>query len=188
MSEEKRKMIAGELYLSGDPTLRADRLRARQLLHRYNHSAPNAQEERQHILADLFGRAGDAYIEPSFRCDYGYNIFLGAGFYANFDCVMLDVCPIHIGDNCMLAPGVHIYTATHPLDAEARNSGQEYGKPVTIGHNVWIGGRAVINPGVTIGDNAVIASGAVVTKDVPASTVVGGNPAQIIKRLPPPNA
>lgn len=88
----------------------------------------------------------------------------------------------------MLAPGVHIYTATHPLDAEARNSGREYGKPVTIGHNVWIGGRAVINPGVTIGDNAVIASGAVVTKDVPASTVVGGNPAQIIKRLPPPNA
>ena len=117
MSEEKRKMIAGELYLSGDPTLRADRLRARQLLHRYNHSSPDAQEERQHILAELFGRAGDAYIEPSFRCDYGYNIFLGNAFYANFDCVMLDVCPIHIGDNCMLAPGVHIYTATHPLDA-----------------------------------------------------------------------
>ncbi len=97
MSEEKRKMIAGELYLSGDPTLRADRLRARQLLHRYNHSAPDDQEQRQHILAELFARAGDAYIEPSFRCDYGYNIFLGAGFYANFDCVMLDVCPIHIG-------------------------------------------------------------------------------------------
>ena len=187
MSEEKRKMIAGELYLSGDPTLCADRLRARHLLHRYNHSSPDAQQERQYILAELFGRAGDAYIEPSFRCDYGYNIFLGNAFYANFDCVMLDVCPIHIGDNCMLAPGVHIYTATHPLDAVARNSGQEYGKPVTIGHNVWIGGRAVINPGVTIGDNAVIASGAVVTKDVPAFAVVGGNPAQIIKRLPQPN-
>ena len=96
---------------------------------------------------------------------------------------MLDVCPIRIGDNCMLAPGVHIYTATHPLDPTERNSGIEYGKPVVIGHNVWIGGRAVINPGVTIGDNAVIASGAVVVKDVPANAVVGGNPAQIIKLL-----
>ena len=96
---------------------------------------------------------------------------------------MLDVCPIHIGDNCMLAPGVHIYTATHPLDPVDRNSGQEYGKPVTIGHNVWLGGRAVINPGVTIGDNAVVASGAVVVKNVPANAVVGGNPARIIKML-----
>ena len=96
---------------------------------------------------------------------------------------MLDVCPIHIGDNCMLAPGVHIYTATHPLDPVDRNSGQEYGKPVIIGHNVWIGGRAVINPGVTIGDNAVVASGAVVVKNVPANAVVGGNPARIIKML-----
>jgi maltose O-acetyltransferase len=96
---------------------------------------------------------------------------------------MLDGCPIHIGDNCMLAPGVHIYTATHPLDADARNSGAEYGKPVTMGNNVWIGGRAIINPGVTIGDNAVVASGAVVVKDVPANAVVGGNPAKIIKML-----
>jgi maltose O-acetyltransferase len=96
---------------------------------------------------------------------------------------MLDVCPVHIGDNCMLAPGVHIYTATHPLDAEERNSGVEFGKPVNIGNNVWIGGRAVINPGVTIGDNVVVASGAVVTKDVPANVVVGGNPAKIIKTL-----
>ena len=96
-----------------------------------------------------------AYIEPTFRCDYGYNIFLGNNFFANFDCVMLDVCPIRIGDNCMLAPGVHIYTATHPIDPVARNSGAELGKPVTIGNNVWIGGRAVINPGVTIGDNVV---------------------------------
>lgn len=96
---------------------------------------------------------------------------------------MLDVCPVHIGDNCMLAPGVHIYTATHPLDAQERNSGVEFGKPVTIGNNVWIGGRAVINPGVTIGDNVVVASGAVVTKDVPANVVVGGNPAKIIKTL-----
>jgi maltose O-acetyltransferase len=183
MSEEKQKMIAGELYLAGDATLKADRLRARQLLHRYNHSAPEERELRNALLSELFGHASDAYIEPTFRCDYGYNIFLGKNFYANFDCVMLDVCPIHIGDNCMLAPGVHIYTATHPLDPVDRNSGQEYGKPVTIGHNVWIGGRAVINPGVTIGDNAVVASGAVVVKNVPANAVVGGNPARIIKML-----
>lgn len=183
MSEEKQKMIAGELYCPADETLRNDRLRARQLLHRYNHSAPDEKNARQAILSDLLGQSDGAYIEPSFRCDYGYNIYLGKVFYANFDCVMLDVCPIHIGDNCMLAPGVHIYTATHPLDATERNSGKELGKPVTIGNNVWIGGRAVINPGVTIGDNAVIASGAVVTKSVPANVVVGGNPARIIKTL-----
>ncbi|EOL8877620.1 maltose O-acetyltransferase [Enterobacter mori] len=183
MSTEKQKMIAGEHYCPGDETLRGDRLRARHLIHRYNHTAPDAKTERQNILAELLGQSAGAYIEPSFRCDYGYNIYLGKEFYANFDCVMLDVCPIHIGDNCMLAPGVHIYTATHPLDPVERNSGVEFGKPVTIGNNVWIGGRAVINPGVTLGDNVVVASGAVVTKDVPANAVVGGNPAKIIKML-----
>lgn len=183
MSEEKQKMIAGEMYRPADETLRRDSLRARQLTHRYNHTSPDEKHERQAILNELLGRANSACIEPSFRCDYGYNIYLGKEFYANFDCVMLDVCPIHIGDNCMLAPGVHIYTATHPLDATERNSGRELGKPVTIGNNVWIGGRAVINPGVTIGDNVVVASGAVVTKDVPANVVVGGNPARVIKTL-----
>ena len=183
MSEEKQKMIAGELYRPSDDTLRAERLRARHLVHRYNHTEPDAKVERRAILTELLGQAEDAYIEPSFRCDYGYNIYLGKSFYANFDCVMLDVCPIHIGDNCMLAPGVHIYTATHPLDATERNSGAELGKPVTIGDTVWIGGRAVINPGGTIGDNVVVASGAVVTKNVPSNVVVGGNPAKIIKTL-----
>ncbi len=106
MNDEKQKMIAGLPYRAGDDTLRADRLRARQLLHRYNHSSPDEKAERKAILADLLGQSEGAYIEPTFRCDYGYNIFLGESFYANFDCVMLDVCPIHIGDNCMLAPGV----------------------------------------------------------------------------------
>lgn len=108
---------------------------------------------------------------------------MGENFYANFDCVMLDVCKIEIGDNCLLAPGVHIYTATHPLDKAQRADAVEFGKPVTIGNNVWIGGRAIINPGVTIGDNAVIASGSVVVKDVPANVLVGGNPARIIKEI-----
>ncbi|KAA1050922.1 maltose O-acetyltransferase [Pseudocitrobacter sp. 73] len=183
MSEEKRKMIAGELYRPADATLRADSLRAKQLLHRYNHSSPDEKALRHQLLAELFDKSHDAYIEPNFRCDYGFNITLGTNFYANFDCVMLDVCPITIGDNCMLAPGVHIYTATHPLDATERNSGYEYGKPVVVGNNVWIGGRAVINPGVTLGDNVVVASGAVVVKDVPDNAVVGGNPARILKML-----
>ncbi len=108
MSLEKQKMIAGEHYRPGDETLRADRLRARHLVYRYNHTAPDEKTERQNILAELLGQSAGAYIEPSFRCDYGYNIYLGKNFYANFDCVMLDVCPVHIGDNCMLAPGVHI--------------------------------------------------------------------------------
>ncbi|MBU4681385.1 maltose O-acetyltransferase [Cedecea davisae] len=183
MSEEKLKMIAGELYRPGDETLQRESHKARQLLHRYNQSSPDEQVWRDEILAELLGQSEGAYIEPTFRCDYGYNIFLGKNFYANFECVMLDVCPIRFGDNCMLAPGVHIYTATHPLDAQTRNSGVEFGKPVTIGHNVWIGGRAVINPGVTIGDNVVVGSGSVVTKDIPANCVVAGNPARIIKRV-----
>lgn len=183
MSDEKEKMIAGQPYNPGDDVLRADRLRARQITHQFNHAPAEDKALRAALLEELLGQSEGSYIEPAFRCDYGYNIFLGKNFYANFDCVMLDVCPIRFGDNCLLAPGVHIYTATHPLDARARNSGIEYGKPVTIGHNVWIGGRAVINPSVTIGDNAVIASGAVVIKDVPANAVVGGNPARILKML-----
>ncbi|TNV20641.1 maltose O-acetyltransferase [Buttiauxella sp. B2] len=184
MSEEKQKMIAGELYRPDDQQLRDDRIYARHLIHRFNHTAPDEKAVRAQLLGQLLGQSGDAYIEPSFRCDYGYNIYLGKNFYANFDCVILDVCPVHIGDNCMLAPGVHIYTATHPLDAETRNSGVEFGKPVTIGNNVWIGGRAIINPGVHIGDNVVIGAGSVVTKDIPANSVVVGNPARLIKMVP----
>lgn len=183
MSEEKKKMINGELYRPADQRLRDERVNARHLIHRFNHTAPDEQAIRGELLEQLLGQSLNAYIEPPFRCDYGYNIFLGTNFYANFDCVILDVCPVHIGENCMLAPGVHIYTATHPLDAETRNSGIEFGKPVTIGNNVWIGGRAVINPGVTIGDNVVVGAGSVVTKNVPANTVVAGNPARVIKTV-----
>ena len=139
-------------------------------------------ERRREILEELLGQVGEnIFIEPTFKCDYGYNIKVGDNFYANFDCVILDVCPVNIGKNVFLAPGVHIYTATHPLDAEERCSGAEYGKPVTIGDNVWLGGRSVIAPGVTIGNNVVVAAGAVVVKDVPDNVVVGGNPAKIIK-------
>ena len=184
MRAEKEKMIAGELYIAGDAALTKERINARRLTRLFNNSTEEEVEYRTELLHELFGKVGDnIYIEPTFKCDYGYNITVGKNFFANFDCVILDVCPVTIGDYVFLAPGVHIYTATHPLNAEERNSGAEYGKPVIIGDSVWIGGRAVIAPGVTIGNNVVIAAGAVVTKDVEDNVVVGGNPAKVIKRI-----
>ncbi len=184
MRSEKEKMVNGELYNAADQELRNDRFEARRLTRLYNETFETENENRTEILKELFGTTGEnLYIEPTFRCDYGYNIHVGENFYANFDCVFLDVCEIKIGDNCFIAPGVHIYTATHPLNAKERISGAEFGKPVMIGDNVWIGGRAIINPGVTIGNNSVIASGSVVTKDVPDNVVVGGNPAKVIKKI-----
>lgn len=184
MDSEKEKMLNGELYDASDPELVADRERARRLTQRYNRTEPGEHEERRDVLEALLGSLGDeCHIEPPFRCDYGYNIHVGENFYANFDCVVLDVCRVEIGRNCQLGPGVHIYTATHPLDADERIKGPEYGKPVTVGDNVWIGGQAVLNPGVTVGDNAVVASGAVVTEDVPDNVVVQGNPATVVKEL-----
>ena len=184
MKTEKEKMLAGELYHAADPALTTDRVKARKLTRLFNDSIETENHKRTEILKELFGSTGDTiYIEPSFRCDYGYNIHVGDHFFANFDCVFLDVCEIRIGKHCLIGPGVHIYTAAHPLDANERASGAEYGKPVHIGDRVWIGGRAVINPGVTVGNNVVIASGSVVTKDIPDDVVVGGNPAKIIKRI-----
>lgn len=177
-------MVSGELYRAADPELVQDRLNARRLTRLFNQSLETEDLQRKALLRELFGSIGNEYdVEPPFRCDYGFNIHVGENFYANFDCVFLDVCEIRIGDNCFLGPGVHIYTATHPLEAWERNSGVEFGRPVTIGDNVWIGGRAVINPGIRIGNNAVVASGAIVTKDVPDHAVVGGNPARIIKQM-----
>ncbi len=184
MKTEKEKMLSGELYRAGDPELTADRLNARRLTRLFNLTLETDDRGRIELLRELFGSTGQSlFVEPTFRCDYGYNIHVGDHFYANFDCVFLDVCEIRIGNNCFIAPGVHIYTATHPLQAHERITGAEYGKPVTIGDNVWIGGRAIINPGVTIGNNAVIASGAIVTKDVPDNVVVGGSPARVIKAI-----
>lgn len=184
MKSEKEKMMNGELYNAADPELLKERMNARRLTRLFNESLETDDNKRTELLKRLFGSTGTSlYIEPTFRCDYGYNIHVGENFYANFDCVFLDVREIRIGDNCFIAPGVHIYTATHPLNANERISGAEYGIPVNIGNNVWIGGRAIINPGIKIGNNVVIASGAVVTKDVPDYVVVGGNPAKIIKRI-----
>lgn len=184
MKTEKEKMLNGELYQASDLVLTKERLNARRLTRLFNQTLETDDEPRIELLKELFGSTGtNLYVEPTLRCDYGYNIHIGENFYANFDCVLLDVCEIRIGDNCFIAPGVHIYTATHPLNTTERISGAEYGKPVMIGDNVWIGGRSVINPGVTIGNNVVVASGSVVTKDVPNNVVVGGNPAKVIKQI-----
>jgi maltose O-acetyltransferase len=184
MATEKEEMLNGELYDPTDPELVEDRDRARDLTRRYNHTAADEEGCRRDLLDTLLGSRGEpCLIEPPFRCDYGYNIHVGDGVEVNFDCVILDVCRVEIGDDCLIGPGVHIYTATHPVDPEERASGLEYGKPVSIGDNVWVGGNATINPGVTVGDDAVVGSGAVVTEDVPEGVVVGGNPATIIKNI-----
>ncbi|OCA90524.1 acetyltransferase [Bacillus sp. FJAT-27225] len=183
-STEKEKMLAGEMYNPADPELLKDREEARRKVRVYNQTTETDGELRTKLLKELLGSTGENIcMEPNIRFDYGYNTYVGENFYANFDCTILDVCEVRIGDNCMIAPSVQIYTATHPLHPDERNSGREYAKPITIGNNVWIGGSAIINPGVTIGDNAVIASGAVVTKDVPANVVAGGNPARVIKHI-----
>ena len=181
---EKEKMLAGELYQAFGEELFQERQRAKRLCRAFNATTEEQMTERDGILRELLGTCGpNAFVEPSFRCDYGYNIHVGENFYANYDLIILDVREVRIGKNCMIAPRVSIFTAAHPLDAETRISGLEFGSPVTIGDNVWIGGHAVINPGVTIGDNAVIAAGAVVTRDVPDHAVVGGVPAKVIRLL-----
>lgn len=181
---EKEKMLSGQLYNASDEELNEMRKQARLLFEEYNRTSITDKDARNSLLKKLFGNAGDEiFIEPSFRCDYGSNIYVGNNFYANFNCVILDVAEVRIGDNCFIAPQVGIYTATHPIHPEERNSGLEYGKPITIGNNCWIGGNAVINPGVTIGDNVVVASGAVVTKSFGDNVVIGGNPARILKNI-----
>lgn len=181
---EKEKMLAGVLYDASDPELVTERLRARQLVRAFNDTNPAHLEARDGLLHELLGGRGEqCNIEPTFRCDYGWNIHLGENFYANFDLVILDVCEVHIGRNCLIAPRVQILAATHPIDPDVRRSGLESGAPITIGDDVWIGAGAIIHPGVTIGDGAVIGAGAVVTKDVPARSVVAGVPAKVIRQI-----
>jgi maltose O-acetyltransferase len=184
MPTEREKMLAGELYVALDPELVALRARCRELCYDLNHSRDSEGDLRRRIFRELLGAGGDtAWIEPPFYCDYGGNLYLGANVFMNFNCIVLDVAPVRIGSRVMFGPNVQVYTATHPLDAAARSSGQEYAKPITIGDDVWVGGSAVILPGVTIGDRAVIGAGAVVTKDVPADVFAAGNPCKVIRKL-----
>ena len=181
---EREKMVSGRLYFSEDPGLVAQRRRARPLTHAYNATGPDELDRRRAILQELLGEMGEgAYIEPTFRCDYGSNIRLGRWFYANFDCIILDVAPVTIGDNVLFAPRVGVYTAAHPIDAEIRNTGLEYAKPITIGDNVWVGANVAINPGVTIGSDVVIGAGSVVTKDIPDHVVAVGNPCRVLRPI-----
>lgn len=177
-------MLAGEPYLAADPELVAERKRARRLTRRYNATTEEETVEREALLHELFGSVGARVeIEPPFRCDYGSNIHAGDGLYMNFDCVILDCAPVRIGSNVMFGPGVHIYAASHPLEAGERLKGVESALPVTIGNNVWIGGKAVIRPGVTIGDNTTIGTGSVVTRDLPPNVLAAGNPCRVIREL-----
>lgn len=177
-------MLRGDPYDPDDSGLVADRRRASRLTRRYARTPPDDDRRRAALLAELFGAVGDdVRVEPPLVCDYGYNVTVGDGFYANAGCVLLDGGRLSFGQNCLLGPGVHVYAATHPLDAAERAVGLERALPVTVGDDVWVGGRAVLTPGVTVGDRAVVAAGAVVTEDVPSDTLVGGNPAQTIRRL-----
>lgn len=182
---EWQKMLAGELYNPTDPELVERRFVAREKMFAFNATGPRELERRAAMLKSLFGGTGEKiYIEPTFSCDYGSNIHVGEHFYANYNCVILDVAEVRIGRNAMLAPCVGIYTAAHPLDPRERTSGIEFAKPITIGDNCWIGGHAVINPGVVLGNNVVVASGAVVTRSFGDNVVIAGCPARVIRVLP----
>lgn len=183
MPTEREKMLAGELYDPMDPELVAARARARDLLWNLNATRESDAAVRGHILKELFGSAGaGVWLQPPFYCDYGANIHLGEKVYFNFNCVLLDVCEIRIGDRTLFGPAVQIYAATHPLDSELRKT-RELGKPVRIGSDVWVGGGAIITPGVTIGDRTVIGAGSVVTKDIPAGVLAVGNPCRVVREL-----
>lgn len=183
---EFEKMIAGQMYDAQDGDLVDRRYRARELLDQINANSQVVldEEARQRACRLLFGSVGDGLIlQPPFYCDYGTNISMGNNVFINFNCVFLDVARISVGDAVLIAPNVQIYTAAHPLDWRERRAGKEYGRPVAIGSDVWIGGGTVICPGVSIGDKSVIGAGAVVTKDVPAGVVAAGNPARVIRNL-----
>ncbi len=183
MPSEREKMLTGELYDPFDPELLAARERARNLRQELNATREQEHERRRSLLKQLFGRGGESvWMQPPFYCDYGTNILLGERVFFNFNCVVLDVCQVTIGDYSLFGPAVQIYTATHPMNAQQRRQ-QEFGKPITIGADVWVGGGAIICPGVTIGPQAVIGAGSVVTRDIPGNTFAAGNPCRVIREI-----
>ncbi|TBW26670.1 sugar O-acetyltransferase [Gramella sp. KN1008] len=184
MKTEKEKMLSGELYNALDEELADERLHARLLIKELNDSREDEVQKRKGILDDLLPNARkDLWIQPPFYCDYGTNIYIGEKVFFNFSCVVLDVMPVTVGSRTVLGPNVQIYTATHPLDFKERASGLEYAEPINIGEDVWIGGSAIICPGVTIGDRSVIGAGSVVTKDIPSDVFAAGNPCRVIRKL-----
>jgi maltose O-acetyltransferase len=177
-------MLAGELYLSSGPEIAADHLRARRLMDRLNGTGADDTDERVRILAELLGGFGpDSEVRPPFHCDYGSQIRIGARTFVNFGLVALDPAPITIGSDVQIGPNVQLLTPTHPIDPELRRAKWEGASPIDIADNVWLGGGAIVLPGVSIGANAVVGAGAVVSRDVPAGVVVVGNPARVIRRV-----
>ena len=183
MPTEREKMLAGALYDPYDPELVTARTRARDLCLDLNATRASQQVQRRHLLSKLFARGGDTVsLEPPFHCDYGSNIELGQRVFFNYNCIVLDVCLVSVGDFTLFGPAVQVYTAMHPLDAEKRRHA-EYGRPVKIGSDVWVGGGAIILPGVRIGSRAVIGAGSVVTRDVPEGVLAAGNPCRVIRAI-----
>jgi maltose O-acetyltransferase len=183
MKSEKEKMLAGQLYNALAPELVHARDLARNRCQDLNGTREHEQKTRRRLLVELFAQGGDTvWLQPPFYCDYGTNIYLGNQVYFNFNCILLDVCEIKIGDHCFFGPAVQIYAATHPLDPVLRRT-QEFGKPVTIGSDVWVGGGAIICPGITIGSRSVIGAGSVVTKDIPGGVLAAGNPCRVLREL-----
>lgn len=186
MKTEKQKMLSGELYNALDEELTQERLKARLLIKALNESGEDEVEKRKKILRQLLPNAvADLWLQPPFYCDYGSNIYTGDKVFFNFNCIVLDVMPVTIGSRTLFGPNVQIYTATHPMESDQRALGLEFARPITIGEDVWIGGSAVICPGVTIGDRTVIGAGSVVTRDIRSDVFAAGNPCKIIRKLNP---
>lgn len=184
MKSEKQKMLEGELYSSCGDELLKERQHAKEVLFDFNNLRPSEVEKRYEILKGLFGKTGEKFfIESPFQCAYGYNIFWGANSYANYNLTILDCCVVTIGDNVMMGPNVNIFGAGHPVHPTLRSMDLEYGFPITIEDNVWIGGGTTINANITIGENTVIGSGSVVTKDIPANVIAAGNPCKVIRKI-----
>lgn len=181
---EKERMLSEQLYIAQDEELAKDNAKSRRLTRLINTSTEEQAEYRKQLFCELFESIGENFwIEPPFRCDYGCHINIGNNFYANYDCIIIDVCDVKIGDNVFFGPRVCVYTAGHPIDAAIRDMQLEYGRKISIGNSVWIGGNTVINPGVSIGNNVVIGSGSVVTKDIPSDVVAAGNPCKVIRKI-----
>lgn len=181
---EKEKMLAGKAYQAGDNELVSDRIKAREITFEFNNLAPKQIKQRKQLLKRLFGKTETMfYVEPPFRCDYGYNIEIGEHFYANFNLTILDCAKVTIGHHVFMGPNVAIYTAGHPMHQNLRDQNYEWAQEITIGNSVWVGGNVVINAGVKIGSNVVIGSGSVVTKDIPDHSFAAGNPCKVIRPI-----
>ena len=180
----RERMLAGDPYIADDPQLRIESRRAQRLVHRFNTMDPTDFDEMRAVLSELLGSFGaDVHIRPPLQCDYGYQTSIGARTFVNWGLICLDVATVTIGEDVQIGPNVQLLTATHPIEPEARRNRWEGARPIALGDNVWLGGGAIVGPGVTIGENSVVGAGAVVVRDLPANVVAVGNPARVVKQL-----